>query len=181
MMDLVEVGEDQLVGEVIGLNDNVITIQVYEETSGMHPGAPVYDTGLPLSVELGPGLLRSIFDGVQRPLPLIEARTGSFIERGVHLNSLNRKDRWDFTPKLQVGDEVFGGTILGTVPETEALEHRVMVPPDMEGNLTWIAPAKAYTIESRLPGWKPGPVKWKCLCCSVGLFASRVLTGYAGE
>ena len=150
MMDLVEVGEDQLVGEVIGLNDNVITIQVYEETSGMHPGAPVYDTGLPLSVELAPGLLRSIFDGVQRPLPVIESQTGSFIGRGVRVNSLDHKDHWAFTPKLQVGDKVSGGTILGTVPETEALEHRVMVPPDMEGTLTWIAPAKEYTIEETI-------------------------------
>jgi V/A-type H+-transporting ATPase subunit A len=147
MMDLVEVGEDQLVGEVIGLNGNVITVQVYEETSGMHPGAPVYDTGLPLSVELAPGLLRSIFDGVQRPLPVIEAHSGSFIGRGIHVDSLNREDRWDFTPKLQVGDKVSGGTIIGTVPETEALEHRVMVPPDVQGTLTWIAPAKQYTID----------------------------------
>jgi V/A-type H+-transporting ATPase subunit A len=147
MMDLVEVGEDQLVGEVIGLNGNTITIQVYEETSGMRPGAPVYDTGLPLSVELAPGLLRSIFDGVQRPLPVIEAKTGSFIARGVHLDALYRKDRWDFTPKLQVGDKVSGGTIIGTVPETEALEHRVMVPPDVQGTLTWIAPAMQYTID----------------------------------
>jgi len=150
MMDLVEVGEDQLVGEVIGLNDNVITIQVYEETSGMHPGAPIYDTGMPLSVELAPGLLRSIFDGVQRPLPVIESRTGSFIGRGVRVNSLDHKDHWAFTPKLEVGDEVTGGTILGTVPETEALEHRVMVPPDVEGTLTWIAPAKEYTIEETI-------------------------------
>jgi V/A-type H+/Na+-transporting ATPase subunit A len=147
MMDLVEVGEDLLVGEVIGLNGDVITVQVYEETSGMRPGAPVYDTGLPLSVELAPGLLRSIFDGVQRPLPVIEALSGSFIGRGIHVDSLNRKDRWDFTPKLQVGDQVSGGTIIGTVPETEALEHRVMVPPDVQGTLTWIAPAKQYTID----------------------------------
>lgn len=147
MMDLVEVGEDQLVGEVIGLNNDVITIQVYEETSGMRPGAPVYDTGLPLSVELAPGLLRSIFDGVQRPLPVIEARSGSFIGRGIHLDSLYRKDRWDFTPKLHVGDKVSGGTVIGIVPETEALEHRVMVPPDVEGTVTWIAPAKQYTID----------------------------------
>ena len=147
MMDLVQVGEDQLVGEVIGLNADIITIQVYEETSGMRPGSPVYDTGLPLSVELGPGLLRSIFDGVQRPLPLIEMESGSFIGRGIHLDSLPRKDRWDFTPKLEVGDFVSGGTILGTVPETQALEHRIMVPPGIEGKLTWIAPAKQYTLD----------------------------------
>jgi V/A-type H+-transporting ATPase subunit A len=147
MMDLVEVGGDQLVGEVIGLNSDIITIQVYEETSGLKPGAPVYDTGLPLSVELGPGLLRSIFDGVQRPLPVIEIETGSFIGRGIHLDSLYRKDRWDFTPKLQSGETVSGGMILGTVPETQALEHRIMVPPDVKGELTWIASAGQYTLD----------------------------------
>jgi V/A-type H+-transporting ATPase subunit A len=150
MMDLVEVGEDQLVGEVIGLDADTITVQVYEETSGMRPGAPVYDTGLPLSVELGPGLLRGIFDGVQRPLPVIEAASGSFIGRGIKMDSLYRKDRWEFTPKLKEGDVVSGGTIIGTVPETEALEHRVMVPPDIEGTLTWIAPAKQYTVEETI-------------------------------
>lgn len=150
MMDLVEVGGNQLVGEVIGLNADIITIQVYEETSGLEPGAPVYDTGLPLSVELGPGLLRSIFDGVQRPLPVIEMESGSFIGRGVHLDSLYRKDRWDFTPKLQVGETVNSGTILGTVPETQALEHRIMVPPDLMGKLTWIASAGQYTLDETI-------------------------------
>jgi V/A-type H+-transporting ATPase subunit A len=92
MMDLVEVGNENLVGEVIGLEGDVITIQVYEETSGMRPGEPVYTTGLPLSVELGPGLLRSIFDGVQRPLPVIERRRGSFIRRGLHVTPLPHMD-----------------------------------------------------------------------------------------
>ncbi len=147
MLELVEVGEDRLVGEVIGLNGDNITIQVYEETSGMHPGAPVFTTGLPLSVELGPGLLRSIFDGVQRPLPLIEMASGSFIGRGMHLDPLYRKDRWSFTPVLKVGDVVSGGMVLGTVPETQAFEHRVMVPPNVKGTLTWIAPEMQYTID----------------------------------
>ncbi len=147
MLELVEVGEEHLVGEVIGLNGDVITAQVYEETSGMRPGAPVFGTGLPLSVELGPGLLRSIFDGVQRPLPVIEMRLGSFIERGMRLTPLYRKTPWDFTPRVSVGDEVSGGIILGTVPETDALEHRVMVPPDVSGTLTWVAPAGKYTLE----------------------------------
>jgi len=150
MMDLVQVGQDGLVGEVIGLNGDTITIQVYEETSGMNPGAPVYETGLPLSVELGPGLLRSIFDGVQRPLPLIELQSGSFIGRGIHLDALPRKDLWDFTPKLKAGDVVSGGMVLGTVPETSALEHRVMVPPNLQGKLTWVAPAGQYTIEETI-------------------------------
>jgi len=146
MMELVEVGEEHLIGEVIGLNGNIITIQVYEETSGMHPGAPVFGTGLPLSVELGPGLLRSIFDGIQRPLPVIEMRTGSFISRGVHLTPLYRKDRWEFTPVMKEGTVVTGGEVIGTVPETPSIEHRVMIPPDISGTVTWVAPAKSYTI-----------------------------------
>ena len=146
MLELVEVGDEHLVGEVIGLEGDAITLQVYEETSGMEPGAPVYGTGMPLSVELGPGLLGSIFDGIQRPLPVMEMRQGSFIERGVRLTPLYRKHRWSFRPRLQVGDEVTGGAILGVIPETQAIEHRVMVPPDVAGTLTWIAPEGEYTI-----------------------------------
>jgi V/A-type H+-transporting ATPase subunit A len=147
MLDLVEVGEEHLVGEVIGLEGDIITMQVYEETSGLHPGEPVYTTGLPLSVELGPGLLRSIFDGIQRPLTVIEAQSGVFIEKGLHLSPLSREDRWSFTPMLDVGMPVSGGEVLGTVQETQALEHRIMIPPHMEGTLTWVAPPKKYTIE----------------------------------
>jgi V/A-type H+-transporting ATPase subunit A len=147
MLELVEVGEEHLVGEVIGLEGDVITIQVYEETSGMRPGAPVYGTGMPLSVELGPGLLRGIFDGVQRPLPVMEMRGGSFIGRGLHLTPLYRGDHWRFTPGVQAGDTASGGAMLGAVPETQALEHRVMVPPDLAGTLTWVAPPGEYTIE----------------------------------
>jgi V/A-type H+-transporting ATPase subunit A len=147
MLELVEVGEEHLVGEIIGLEGELMTVQVYEETSGMRPGAPVYGTGMPLSVELGPGLLRSIFDGIQRPLPVMEMRSGSFIGRGVRLTPLYRKDRWHFTPKAQADVKVTGGTILGVVPETEAIEHRVMVPPDLEGTLSWVAPEGEYTID----------------------------------
>jgi V/A-type H+-transporting ATPase subunit A len=155
MLELVEVGEERLVGEVIGLEDNDLTIQVYEETSGMEPDAPVYGTGMPLSVELGPGLLRSIFDGIQRPLPVLEMRTGTFIDRGLHLTPLYRGDRWRFTPRLQVGAAVSGGTILGTVPETESIEHRVMVPPEIEGTLTWIAPEGEYAIDETVARLAP--------------------------
>ncbi|MBC7262542.1 MAG: V-type ATP synthase subunit A, partial [Chloroflexi bacterium] len=147
MLEVVEVGDDHLVGEVIGLEGDVLTIQVYEETSGMRPGAPVYGTGMPLSVELGPGLAHSIFDGIQRPLPVLEARSGSFIGRGVHVTPLYRKARWQFTPQVKVGEHVTGGMILGVVPETAALEHRVMVPPYWEGTLVWVAPAGEYTID----------------------------------
>jgi len=150
MLELVEVGDERLVGEVIGLNGNDITVQVYEETSGMRPGAPIYGTGLPLSVELGPGLIKSIFDGVQRPLPLIEMESGSFIGRGVHLDPLYRKDRWRYTPSVNVGDEVSGGAILGVAMETDTFEHRVMVPPDVSGTITLVAAAGEYTIEDTI-------------------------------
>jgi V/A-type H+/Na+-transporting ATPase subunit A len=150
MLELVEVGEEHLVGEVIGLNGDIITAQVYEETSGMHTGAPIFGTGLPLSVELGPGLLCGIFDGVQRPLPVLEQRQGSFIERGLTLSPLSREQTWDFTPKVKAGDAVSGGVILGTVPETAALEHRVLLPPEMSGTLTWVAPAGKYTIQDTI-------------------------------
>jgi V/A-type H+-transporting ATPase subunit A len=147
MLELVEVGEDHLVGEVIGLENDIITIQVYEETSGMQPGAPVYGTGMPLSVELGPGLLRSIFDGVQRPLPVMEQQSGAFIGRGMNLAPLDHQGRWHFTPQLEAGSPVSGGEILGTIPETEAVEHRVMVPPDLQGKLVWMVPEGDYTID----------------------------------
>ena len=156
MLELVEVGEERLVGEVIGLDGDIITAQVYEETSGMRPGAPMFGTGLPLSVELGPGLLKSIFDGVQRPLPLIEMESGSFIGRGMRLDPLYRKDRWRFTPKAKEGDSVSAGTILGVVMETETFEHRIMVPPDHSGTLTWLAPEGEYTIEEPIARLKMG-------------------------
>jgi len=146
MLEVVEVGDEHLIAEVIGLERDTLTIQVYEETSGLRPGAPVFSTGYPLSVELGPGLLQSIFDGIQRPLPVLELRSGAYIGRGIKTTPLYRKQEWDFTPRAQVGDHVQGGTLLGTVPETALIEHRVMVPPDMDGILTWIAPEGKYTI-----------------------------------
>jgi len=146
MLEVVEVGEEHLVGEVIGLERDVITIQVYEETSGLHPGTPVYGTGLPLSVELGPGLLRSIFDGIQRPLPVLKLRTGAFIGRGIKTTPLYRKDKWTFTPQVEVGEFVREGEFLGIVPETSLVEHRVMAPPEIEGEVTWVAPEGEYTI-----------------------------------
>jgi V/A-type H+-transporting ATPase subunit A len=148
MLEVVEIGEEHLVGEVIGLEGDVITIQVYEETSGLRPGAPVYGTGMPLSVELGPGLLKSTFDGIQRPLPVMELRSGAFIGRGVKLTPLYRLAEWEFTPSVEPGSDVQGGAILGSVPETPLIEHRIMVPPDVEGRLTWIAPPGKYTIDT---------------------------------
>ena len=147
MNEVVEIGSEHLVGEVIGLNQEIVTIQVYEETSGLRPGAPVFGTGSPLSVELGPGLMSSIFDGIQRPLPVMEMRTGAFIGRGIHLTPLYRRAKWAFTPSLEAGVSVSEGIVLGSVPETPLVEHRVMVPMGVSGQLSWIAPAGEYTLE----------------------------------
>ena len=156
MLELVEVGEDRLVGEVIGLKGDQMTIQVYEETAGMQTGAPVYGTGLPLSVELGPGLIQSIYDGVQRPLPLIEKAMGSFISRGARFDPISREKKWKYTPKVKTGDEVKGGAILGVVMETETFEHRVMLNPDDSGTITWVAPAGEYTVADPIAKLKMG-------------------------
>ncbi len=146
MLEVVEVGAERIIGEVIGLERDVMTIQVYEETSGLHPGIPVYGTGLPLSVELGPGLLQGIFDGIQRPLPVLKMRSGAFIGRGVKVTALYHKEQWIFTPRVEVGQAVRGGAILGVVPETHLIEHRVMLHPDLEGEITWVAPEGTYTV-----------------------------------
>lgn len=156
MLELVEVGADRLVGEVIGLKGDQMTVQVYEETSGMQTGAPIYGTGLPLSVELGPGLIQSIYDGVQRPLPLIEQAMGSFINRGARFDSISREKKWKFIPKVKVGDEVKGGSILGVAMETETFEHRIMLNPDDSGTITWIAPAGEYTVVDAIAKLKMG-------------------------
>ena len=156
MLELVEVGEERLVGEVIGLKGDTITVQVYEETSGMQTGSPVYGTGLPLSVQLGPGLIQSIYDGVQRPLPLIEKALGSFISRGARFDPINREKKWKYTPSVKVGDEVKGGAILGVVMETDTFEHRVMVHPDDAGTITWVAPAGEYTVIEPIAKLKSG-------------------------
>jgi len=146
MLELVEVGDERLVGEVIGLKGDQMTVQVYEETSGMQTGAPVYGTGLPLSVELGPGLIQSIYDGVQRPLPLIEKAMGSFILRGARFDPISREKKWKYTPKVNVGDQLKGGAILGIAMETDTFEHRVMLHPDDSGTITWLASAGEYTV-----------------------------------
>lgn len=156
MLELVEVGEERLVGEVIGLDGDIITAQVYEETSGMQTGAPIFGTGLPLSVELGPGLIQSIYDGVQRPLPLIEAAMGSFISRGARFDPISREKRWKYESRVNVGDEVKGGMILGIAMETETFEHRVMVHPDDKGTITWVAAPGEYTVTEPIARLKVG-------------------------
>jgi len=156
MLELVEVGDERLVGEVIGLDGDIITAQVYEETSGMQTGAPIFGTGLPLSVELAPGLIQSIYDGVQRPLPLIEQAMGSFIQRGARFDPISREKKWKYTPTVKVGDEVKGGMILGIAMETDTFEHRVMVHPDDAGTITWVAPAGEYTVTEPIAKLKTG-------------------------
>ena len=156
MLELVEVGDERLVGEVIGLDGDIITAQVYEETSGMQTGAPIFGTGLPLSVELAPGLIQSIYDGVQRPLPLIEKAMGSFISRGARFDPISREKKWKYTPQVKVGDEVKGGAILGVAMETDTFEHRVMVHPDDAGTITWVAAAGEYTVTDPIAKLKIG-------------------------
>jgi V/A-type H+-transporting ATPase subunit A len=156
MLELVEVGEDRLVGEVIGLRGDQMTVQVYEETAGMQTGAPIYGTGLPLSVQLGPGLIQSIYDGVQRPLPLIEQAMGSFINRGARFDPIDRQKKWKYAPQVKVGDEVKGGAILGIAMETDTFEHRVMLHPDDAGEITWVAAEGEYTVDEPIARIKMG-------------------------
>ncbi len=135
MYDVVKVSEGKLIGEIIELNEDRATIQVYEETSGIGPGEPVYTTDLPLSVELGPGLIKSIYDGIQRPLDIIFKNEGAFITRGVEAESLNKTKKWDFKPSKKKGEEVSSGDWLGIVQETSIVEHRIMVPIGLQGTI----------------------------------------------
>lgn len=138
MYDVVAVSDKKLIGEIIELREDLAYIQVYEETSGVGPGEPVYLSGQPLSVELGPGLIGSIYDGIQRPLDLIRNKSGDFISRGISLPGLNRGKRWHFQPLFKVGDIVEPGDILGQIQETSLLIHKVLVPPEIKGKITEI-------------------------------------------
>ena len=138
MFDVVRVSEKQLIGEVIELRGDRASIQVYEETGGICPGEPVESTGAPLSVELAPGLIESIYDGIQRPLDKVRAQAGDRITRGIVVDSLDHSRLWNFEPVAKVGDQLTAGDVLGTVQETEAVLHKVMVPPGYAGELTWI-------------------------------------------
>jgi V/A-type H+-transporting ATPase subunit A len=148
----VRVGTAGLLGEVIGRDGHEATVQVYENTDGLRPGEPVEALGHPLSVELGPGLLGRIFDGVQRPLDVIQLRSGDRIERGLEVQALDRERRWGFTPAAgrEIGADVAGGTTLGTVPETPTVEHRILVPPGIAGRLVDLAPAGEYGVEETI-------------------------------
>jgi len=149
MYDVVYVSEKKLMGEIIELKGDVASIQVYEETSGVGVGEPVFPTGEPLSVELGPGLLESIYDGVQRPLDRIRKMTGDFITRGIHIPGLERKKKWHFKPIVKNDKNVVEGDILGTVQETTLIEHKVLVPPGISGRLVSISEGE-FTIEETI-------------------------------
>ncbi len=148
MYELVEVGSLGLIGEITRLDGDVATVQVYEATTGLKPGEPVHCTGMPLSVTLGPGLLTSIYDGIQRPLTALMEYTGSpYLGRGVKRPALDEERRWHFTPRLTEGESVTGGQVLGVCPETELVEHRVLVPPTVAGILVEVVPEGEYTID----------------------------------
>jgi V/A-type H+-transporting ATPase subunit A len=146
MYDVVRVGQRGLIGEIIELRGDTASIQVYEETGGIGPGETVVTTGQPLSLELGPGLIRSIYDGIQRPLNVIREMAGDYITRGIEVPGLDRTARWHFVPAVAVGDKLGPGDVLGTVQETPVVEHRVMVPPGISGEVVEIGEAEA-TIE----------------------------------
>ena len=146
MYDVVRVSEKRLIGEIIELNEDLASIQVYEETGGIGAGEPVYPTGAPLSVELGPGMIESIYDGIQRPLDVIKALVGDYITRGVDIPALDRKKKWHFVPTVKPGDEVEGGDIIGTVQETVLVVHKIMVPPGIRGRIKQISEGE-YTVE----------------------------------
>jgi len=191
MYDVVKVGNEGLMGEVIGIEGDKSTVQVYEETSGVRPGEPVENTGMSLSVELGPGLLESIYDGIQRPLPVLKEKMGDFIKRGVSANGLSREKEWDFVPTVKKGDKLNGGDIIGTVQETKNIEHRILVPPTISGTVSEIkkgkfkvdevictlADGKTLTMMQKWPVRKPRPVSKKLTPSTPLITGQRILDG----
>ena len=144
--DVVRVGPQRLIGEILNMTEDRADIQVYEETTGLGPGEVVETTGSPLSVELGPGMLEGIYDGIQRPLTEIRELTGSTIARGVDVPALNRKKQWEFTATVKPGDKLVGGDVVGTVPETETVLHKIMVPPRVSGTVLSVQ-SGTFTVE----------------------------------
>ncbi len=191
MYDVVKVGKEGLMGEVIGIEGEKSTVQVYEETSGLRPGEPVENTGMSLSVELGPGLLESIYDGIQRPLPVLKDSMGDFIKRGVSANGLSREKEWDFVPTVKNGDKLKGGDIIGTVQETQNIEHRILVPPTISGTVSEIKKGKfkvdevictledgkELTMMQKWPVRKPRPVGKKLTPSTPLITGQRILDG----
>lgn len=149
MFDVVRIGKEKLMGEVIQIDGENTTIQVYEDTTGIKPGEPVINTGEPLSVELGPGLLTSIYDGIQRPLPILDKKMGSFIKRGVDAPGLNHETKWEFKPTMKKGESVIPGNIIGEVEETDGMIHKILVPHGTKGKIKDIKKGK-FTIDETI-------------------------------
>ncbi|MFB6153540.1 MAG: V-type ATP synthase subunit A, partial [Halodesulfurarchaeum sp.] len=147
MNDVVYVGEEGLMGEVIEIEGDVTTVQVYEETSGVSPGEPIESTGAPLTVDLGPGMLDSIYDGVQRPLEILEQEMGAFLDRGVDAPGIDLEKQWEFEPSVEEGEMVEPGDIVGSVEETVTIDHKIMVPPDAEGGEVTTIESGHFTVE----------------------------------
>lgn len=146
MMEMVYVGKEKLIGEVIGLDKKMTTIQVYEETTGLKPGEPVYSTGLPMSVTLGPGIIGNIFDGIERPLPAIEKKFGAFIGKGAQFSPLDTEKKYKVTLKVKVGDTLSSGDIYAECPETPVITHKIMLSPLLSGTVTEVMPDGEYTV-----------------------------------
>ena len=150
MSEMVYVGKERLVGEVIALDKERTTIQVFEETTGRRPGETVEASGDAISVTLAPGILNNIFDGIERPLERIAENSGAYISRGVSVDSLDKTKKWSTHMTVSVGDEVHGGHIIAEVPETAAIVHKCMVPPNISGMITKVVPDGEYTIDEPL-------------------------------
>jgi V/A-type H+-transporting ATPase subunit A len=161
MYEVVRVGEEKLIGEIIRIEADRAVIQVYEETTGIKPGEPVLCTGQPLSVELGPGLIGQIFDGVQRPLPGIEALIGAFLRRGYTIPALDRKKSWRFQPTVKPNTEVVGNEIIGLVAETSMVKQKIMTPPDVSGKLTYIASEGDFKVDDTIAVVERDGVKYE--------------------
>jgi V/A-type H+-transporting ATPase subunit A len=191
MYDVVKIGHEGLMGEVIRIEGEKATVQVYEDTSGIKPGEPVMNTGLPLAVELGPGLLESIYDGIQRPLPVLQEKMGNFIERGVTANGLDRERTWEFKPTVSKGDAVEGGSVIGVVQETANIEHKIMLPPTVSGTVEEIKSGSFKVDETvcvltdgtelpmmqRWPVRGPRPVAKKLMPSKPLITGQRILDG----
>ena len=150
MMDMVNVGEESLIGEVVRVDGGLTTVQVYEDTAGLMPGQPVTTQGAPMSIELGPGLLHNIFDGIARPLQVIQDQSGPFISRGLNIPSLDREKKWQVTLPVKVGDQVSPGMVYASCPETSIITHRCLIPAGLSGQVTWAAQPGAYTVDDPL-------------------------------
>ena len=150
MSDVVRVGPQRLIGEILTMKGDTASIQVYEETSGLGPGADVITTGAPMSVELGPGMIEGIYDGIQRPLEVIRQRVGDCITRGVEVPAVDHEKKWEFTATVKAGDKVIGGDIIGTVPETSVVLHKIMVPPNLKGTIKSIQAKGSFNVDETI-------------------------------